>query len=140
MSEQNDDQKRVTALTRERAWEMLTRYNNDEFHLRHAETEEVHLALLDVKCCLLRHEQLSKGTLRSSPVSPREVFETALRCRAASFILLHNHPSGNCTPSKEDFEVTNTLRSLGQSMQLPMLDHIIIGDPGYYSFKDSGVL
>ena len=108
--------------------------------LRHAETEEVHLALLDVKCCLLRHEQLSKGTLRSSPVSPREVFETALRCHAASFILLHNHPSGDCSPSKEDFEVTNTLHSLGQSMQLPMLDHIIIGDPGYYSFKDSGVL
>lgn len=106
--------------------------------LRHAETEEVHLALLDVKCCLLRHELLTRGTLRSSPVSPREVFETALRCRAASFILLHNHPSGDCSPSKEDFEITNTLCSLGKSMQLPMLDHVIIGNPGYYSFKDSG--
>ncbi len=106
--------------------------------LRHAETEEVHLALLDVKCCLLRHEPLTKGTLRSSPVSPREVFETALRCRAASFILLHNHPSGDCSPSKEDFAITKTLHSLGKSMQLPMLDHIIVGNPGYYSFKDAG--
>ena len=108
--------------------------------LRHAESEEVHLALLDVKCCLLRHEPLTKGTLRSSLVSPREVFETALRCRAASFILLHNHPSGDCTPSREDMEITEKLRSLGASMQLPMLDHIIIGNPGYYSFKDAGIL
>ncbi|MBP5410559.1 MAG: DNA repair protein RadC [Lachnospiraceae bacterium] len=108
--------------------------------LRHTGTEEVHLALLDVKCCLIRHEHLTRGTLRSSPVSPREVFETALRFNAASFILLHNHPSGDCTPSRDDREITRTLKSLGQSMQLPILDHIIIGNPGYYSFKDSGDL
>lgn len=108
--------------------------------LRYAGTEEVHLVLLDVKCCLLRREVLTKGTLRASPISPREVFETALRYRAASFIVLHNHPSGDCTPSKEDSSVTETLRSLGNAMQLPLLDHIIIGDPGYYSFKDAGTL
>ena len=108
--------------------------------LRYARTEEVHIALLDVKCCLIRRELLTRGTLRASPVSPREVFETALTNHAASFILVHNHPSGDCTPSKEDSAVTETLRSLGNAMQLPMLDHIIIGNPGYYSFKDAGAM
>lgn len=108
--------------------------------LRHADTEEVHLALLDVKCRLIRHVPLSKGTLHASPLCPRDVFESALRYHAASFIVIHNHPSGDSTPSKEDISVTKTLRELGQSMQLPMLDHIIVGNPGYYSFKDAGAL
>jgi len=106
--------------------------------LRHAQTEEVHLALLDVRCHLLRHAILSVGTLRASLVSPREVFVHAIRNQAAAFILLHNHPSGDCTPSREDIEITQTLRKLGETMQIPMLDHIIVGDPGYYSFKDHG--
>ena len=108
--------------------------------LRHAAAEEVHLVLLDVRCRLLRHIALTKGTLRSSLVSPRDVFEQALRYQAASFVLLHNHPSGDCSPSREDANLTATLATLGNTMQLPMLDHIIIGDPGYYSFKDHGAL
>ncbi|MBR5712532.1 MAG: DNA repair protein RadC [Lachnospiraceae bacterium] len=108
--------------------------------MRHADIEEVHIALLDVKCRLLRHTVLTRGTLRSSLVSPREVFLEALHSRAASFVLLHNHPSGDCTPSREDEKLTQTLVTLGETMQIPMLDHIIIGNPGYYSFKDDGKL
>ena len=108
--------------------------------LRFAGTEEVHLALLDIRCRLIRRVMLHRGSLRSSSVSPREVFAQALQCRAASFILVHNHPSGDCEPSSDDRKTTELLRGLGESMQIPMLDHIIIGDPGYYSFKDSGEL
>ena len=108
--------------------------------LRFAGTGEVHLALLDIRCRLIRRVMLHRGTLRSSAVSPREVFAQALQCRAASFILVHNHPSGDCQPSGDDRRTTELLQELGESMQIPMLDHIIIGDPGYYSFKDNGEL
>ncbi|MBO4765713.1 MAG: DNA repair protein RadC [Lachnospiraceae bacterium] len=108
--------------------------------MRFAQTEEVHLALLDVKCRLLRRVVISKGSIRSSQIPPREVFEQALRYQAAAFVLLHNHPSGDPTPSEEDIKITKRILSLGESMQLPMLDHIIIGDPGYFSFKDRGYL
>ena len=108
--------------------------------VRFAGTEEVHLALLDIRCRLIRRVMLHRGTLRSSAVSPREVFAQALQCRAASFILVHNHPSGDCQPSGDDRRTTELLQELGESMQIPMLDHIIIGDPGYYSFKDNGEL
>ncbi|MCR5376343.1 MAG: DNA repair protein RadC [Lachnospiraceae bacterium] len=108
--------------------------------LRFAETEEVHLALLDVRCRMIRRVMLSKGTIRSSLVSPREVFAQAVRHKAASFVLVHNHPSGDPTPSRDDINLTKVLQGLGETMQIPMLDHIIIGDPGYYSFKDNGGL
>ena len=108
--------------------------------LRFAETEEVHLALLDVRCRMIRRVMLSKGTIRSSLVSPREVFAQAVRHKAASFVLVHNHPSGDPTPSRDDINLTKVLQGLGETMQVPMLDHIIIGDPGYYSFKDNGGL
>ncbi len=104
--------------------------------MRFAMTEEVHLALLDVKCRLLRHVVLTKGTLRSSQISPREIFETAFRYNAASFILLHNHPSGDPTPSSDDNYLTSMLYQLSNTMQLPMLDHIIVGELRYYSYKD----
>lgn len=115
-------------------------YDHFREDLRNAEQEEVHLALLDVKCRLQRRVVLTRGTLRSSVVSPREVFSEALTYHAASFVMLHNHPSGDSTPSREDISITKTLYGLGMMMQLPMLDHIIIGNPGYFSFKDSGML
>jgi len=83
---------------------------------------------------------LFQGTLTSSSVSPREVMESALRNRAASLIFVHNHPSGNATPSKSDKELTRDLVYAASIMQIRVLDHIIIGDDQYFSFAGEGLI
>lgn len=106
----------------------------------HRRTECVLLLMLDMKGKLIRDSMLSVGTVNSSLLSPREVFVEALRHEAVNLILLHNHPSGDCTPSRQDIQITLQLKELGQLLNLPVLDHIIIGDHTYFSFKESGYL
>ena len=79
---------------------------------------------------------VSVGTLNSSLVHPREVYKGALLTNAASVILAHNHPSGDPTPSKEDIELTSSLAGTGKVLGIPVLDHLVIGDGLYYSFKE----
>ena len=83
---------------------------------------------------------LFQGTVDSSFISPREVVEGAIKCYAASVILVHNHPSGNPEPSKNDKEVTRDLVYAGSIMQVRVLDHIIIGDNRYFSFAGDGLV
>lgn len=108
--------------------------------LRHRRTECVLLLMLDMKGTLLNDIVLSEGTVSSSPLSGREVFLQALRYEAVNIILLHNHPSGECSPSRQDILITEQLRKSGQLLDIPLLDHIIIGDCSYFSFKESGYL
>ena len=86
---------------------------------------------------------VSMGTLTQSLCSPREVFKGILLSNAAGFIVFHNHPTGNCRPSKDDYTITKRLQACGQLMDVEMLDHIIVSSgpqPGYYSFKEHGEL
>lgn len=98
---------------------------------------EVFLAVLvDVKHRPVREERVSIGVLDGSLVHPREVFAAAVRERAAAVILLHNHPSGDPEPSPEDREVTRRLRDAGGILGIPVLDHVIVGDGAYFSFRE----
>lgn len=108
--------------------------------LRHRNRECVLLLMLDAKGHLLKETELSKGTVKSSLLSPREVFVEALRVEAVQIILLHNHPSGDPTPSREDMSVTAAIAELGDKLDIPLIDHIIIGDNKYISFKEQGYL
>lgn len=108
--------------------------------LRHRSRECVILMLLDSKGHLIREVELSSGTVRMSLISPRDVFVEALKAEAVQMILIHNHPSGDPSPSREDVRITESLRALGEQMELPLIDHIIIGDRKYSSFKEKGLL
>lgn len=92
--------------------------------------------LLDVKARLLRDVRVATGILDKSLIHPREVFAPAVEERAASVILLHNHPSGDPSPSAEDREVTRRLRAAGGIVGIPVLDHVIIGSRSYYGFRE----
>lgn len=104
--------------------------------LRHRSTECVILVCLDSKGQLISEKKLSDGSVKMSLISPREIFLEALQSRAVNIILVHNHPSGDPTPSRADVELTNSIKELGQKMDIPLLDHIIIGDNRYTSFKE----
>lgn len=105
--------------------------------MRHRQTECVMVACLDSKGQLICERKLSEGTVRMSLISPREIFLAALECKAVNIILVHNHPSGNPAPSEADWELTLNVRTLGQQMDILLLDHIIIGDQNYFSFKEA---
>ena len=96
--------------------------------------------LLDGKNRITRKVQVSEGSLNQSIVHPREVFAPAVRESAAAVIFIHNHPSGDPTPSREDREITRRLKEAGELLGIKVLDHIIIGDGRYYSFVESGLL
>ncbi|HSP06941.1 MAG TPA: DNA repair protein RadC [Acidobacteriota bacterium] len=102
--------------------------------------EEFWVLALDAKNRLRKQEAISRGTLMGSLVHPREVFELAIRNAAAGIIVLHNHPSGDPEPSPEDRRVTAQLAEAGRVLGIPLLDHLIIGNGSYYSFKDQGGL
>lgn len=108
--------------------------------MRHEKKERVLLLLLDHKACLVGEELVSVGTANASLLSPREVFITALKAEAGNIILLHNHPSGDPTPSGQDIQVTEDIKKIGDMIDIPLIDHIIIGDNKYTSFKEAGFL
>lgn len=108
--------------------------------LRHRETECVILVCLDAKGQLLSEKKLSEGSVRMSLISPREIFLEALQSRAVNILLVHNHPSGDPTPSIADKELTLNVKELGEKMDIPLLDHIIIGDNRYTSFKEAAYI
>lgn len=114
----------------------------DFFHheLRDNRKELFLTLLLDGKNRITRKVQVSEGSLNQSIVHPREVFAPAVRESAAAVIFIHNHPSGDPTPSREDREITRRLKEAGELLGIKVLDHIIIGDGRYYSFVESGLL
>lgn len=96
--------------------------------------------LLDTKNRLIREFRVSEGTLTNSLIHPREAFREAVKESAASVIFVHNHPSGDPSPSRDDMAVTERLKTAGEIIGIRMLDHIIIGDGKYVSLKEKGVL
>lgn len=94
--------------------------------------------LLNGKNKLLGIEEVSKGSLGASIVHPRELFKAAILANAAAIICAHNHPSGDPTPSAEDRRITERLRRAAEVLGIPILDHVVIGDPSFYSFADNG--
>lgn len=105
--------------------------------LRHRDTECVYLVCLDSKGRMICEKRLSEGSVRMSLISPREVFLAALENKAVNIILVHNHPSGDPTPSRSDRELTENVKELGQKMDVNLLDHIVIGDNRYVSFREA---
>ena len=89
---------------------------------------------------LLREVKISEGSLTASIVHPREVFAPVVRESAAAVLLVHNHPSGDPTPSPEDLAITRKLVDVGELMGVRVLDHIIVGREGYVSLADEGLL
>lgn len=102
--------------------------------------EEFHVAILDAQHRLERDVLITRGLLNSSLVHPREVFREAIAERAAAVILVHNHPSGDPTPSAEDRAVTDQLVAAGRLLDIPVHDHIIVGRGRYVSFAEVGLL
>lgn len=108
--------------------------------LRHRKKECVVLVCLDSKGQILQEIFLSSGSVKMSLLSPRDVFIEALRYEAVNIILIHNHPSGDPAPSGCDLQITKDICEMGNKLDLPLLDHIIIGDNCYTSFKEMGYL
>ncbi|CAN5850340.1 DNA repair protein RadC [soil metagenome] len=115
-------------------------YQRMRFAMRDLPHEEFHVLLLNTQNHIMRDLQITRGTLDASLVHPREVFRPAIAEAAASIILVHNHPSGDPTPSAEDRAVTRQLRAAGQTIGIEVLDHVIVGEGRYVSFVEAGLL
>lgn len=109
-------------------------------HLRSLSREVFKVILLTSRNTLIAEKTIFEGSLTESIVSPREIIKEAINQSAASVVFVHNHPSGNPAPSEEDKRVTNQLKSACQVVGINVLDHIIIGHKGFFSFADSGLL
>jgi len=108
--------------------------------LRHMEQEQFFLMMFNTRQMLIGERMMSKGTVNASLAGTREIYIEALRYQAVSLILVHNHPSGDPEPSKEDILLTERVRKAGELMGIRLLDHIVIGDSAYVSMKERGLL
>jgi DNA repair protein RadC len=107
----------------------------------HEESEEyMYMVCTNVKLELISVFEISHGNVNSSIVGVREVFQKALLANAVSIFLMHNHPSGDPTPSREDIQITKRLVEAGDLLGVQVLDHLIIGRPGYTSLKEKGYI
>jgi len=118
------------------------RHIYDAYHLRFRDEKREHFLIvtLDARHRIMREQLVSVGSLTSSIVHPREVFRPAVREAAGAIVLVHNHPSGDPTPSDEDVAVTRRLVHASELLGIRILDHVIVGDGTYASFKESGLL
>lgn len=104
----------------------------------HEEHEEFHVVLLDVRGRLLGRRLVSRGSLTQCPVSPRDVLRSAIREGAHSVVYVHNHPSGDPSPSFEDADLTERLRAAAELVGVVARDHVIVATGGYFSFVEAG--
>jgi len=123
--------------------EMVNEYLGAE--MRALQKESLRVLLLDTRYRLIDMEEVSLGSVNESIAHPREVFRPALRQAAYAIIVVHNHPSGDPTPSSTDHSLTRRLAEAAELLQIKLLDHVIIGSPAdgrapYFSFKEAGVL
>ena len=108
--------------------------------LRHLDREVVILLMVDSAGSLIKEKVMTKGTVNASLLSPREIFCDALKEGAVNIILLHNHPSGEVSPSKMDINCTMKVKEAGEIIGIRLLDHIIIGDNKYLSFREQNIV
>ncbi len=107
---------------------------------RHCHQEMVFVLMFNAKCKLLHESVVSKGTVSQSSISPREIFLEALEHHAVYIIVMHNHPSGDAAPSREDIALTQRIAAAGSMLGIELMDHIILGDRCYTSFCELGLL
>jgi DNA repair protein RadC len=137
--------RRIAALSERSAAARITSAPDAiEFCRRHfarlasdSRQEEFHIVTLDTKHQVIDTHQISIGTLDSSLVHPREVFRPAIKDAAAAVILVHNHPSGDATPSTQDFDITRRLESAGEMLGINVSDHIVLGSTSATSIRES---
>ena len=108
--------------------------------LRHEKQEQLLCAFFDTKCKFLGDVVVSKGSVNYAYVSPRDIFRYAFDYEAVMIILIHNHPSGDPNPSEDDIRITRRIENGAQLLEVELVDHIIIGDNRYYSFKENQIL
>jgi len=101
--------------------------------------ESFWILLLNRANKVLRPVKVSEGGMTGTVADPKRIFKTAIDAKAASIILCHNHPSGSVKPSESDYRLTKKLKDSGEILQLPILDHVIMGDNDFFSFADAGV-
>lgn len=130
---QNEAEKDSQRACFKNSWDVYDYYRPKFFGLKR---ERFLCALLDIKNRIFKEITVSEGTLTSSLVHPREVFRYAIKEAAVSVILVHNHPSGDPNPSKDDIEITERLIEAGRIVGINVLDHVIIGDGRYTSFME----
>ena len=118
--------------------ESVARYYMED--LRHEQQEHMKLLMLNTKSKLIGETDISKGTVNASLITPRELFIEALQKNAVSIIIMHNHPSGDPTPSREDQLTTRRIKEAGALIGIDLLDHIIIGNNCFISFRKEGLL
>lgn len=134
---------RISKAKRARSIRMNTPVTIADYYMeqmRHLQQEVVICAYFDVKSWFLGDKFISKGSLSSSVVDISSVMRTALEKNASKIVLLHNHPSGDCTPSKDDIAVTDRLAEGSRIFSIELCDHIIIGDNEYYSFYENKII
>lgn len=108
--------------------------------MRHLKKEVFKIVLLNTKNHVIKHVDISVGSVNASIVHPREVFSEAVKTRCTAMVLVHNHPSGDPEPSTDDVGTTKRLTEAGNILGIKVLDHIIIGDRKYFSFKEKGLI
>ncbi len=118
--------------------ESIARYYMED--MRHEKQELMKLLMLNTKAKLVGETNVSKGTVNASLITPRELFIEALQKNAVSIVIMHNHPSGDPTPSREDMLITKRILDAGALIGIELLDHIIIGNNCYVSFREEGML
>jgi len=112
-------------------------FNHFHERLKDKKEENFYILMLNTQNYIIGEQLISKGILDASIIHPREIFKPAIKNSASKIILVHNHPSGDPTPSEEDDEITRESINVGNTMSIKMLDHVIIGVGSYWSFKES---
>ncbi len=109
-------------------------------NMEHLEQEEFKIIMLNTKNKIIGQQMISRGTVNATLVAPREIFNPAIKAMATTIILVHNHPSGDPSPSQEDFNMTKRVIEVGKIVGIHVIDHVIIGKNQYYSMKESGFI
>jgi len=115
-------------------------YNRFKKQLENKKQEHFYAVFLDSRKRIITEQLISLGTNNAAIVHPREILSKAISANANAFILIHNHPSGDATPSQEDLEVTKNVANAADLMDIPLVDHVIIGNSSYYSMRDMGII
>jgi DNA repair protein RadC len=112
----------------------------DLYHVDKQAEETLLIVCVDIKLKIIGVHEVSRGTIDASLVHQREIFKRAILNNAAKIFVVHNHPSGIAKPSNADFAVTRKIKDAGELLDISLLDHIIIGDGEYYSFRENNEL
>jgi DNA repair protein RadC len=119
-------------------WQALTDYLHAS--MAHRMTEEFRVIFLNNRNIMVRDEAMGTGTVNAAPVYPREIVKRALELGASGLVLVHNHPSGDPSPSRDDIQMTKAIVEAGKPLGLSVHDHVVIGKSGHASFRALGLL